>query len=1446
METRKKIFVFVLSATATMTAHAQEALYPQHFPLSEVTLLDSPFKTAMEKNFQTLLAYDHFRLLTPYVRQAGLNSGSYAGGESSHPSFPNWGSADFNLDGHVGGHYLTALSLAYAACRDVSTKAALKARLDYMVGVMKDCQAAYDSDETGLKGFIGGQPMNGGWQALYANGDISLRGTGNCAVPWYCQHKILAGLRDAYVYAGNSDAREVFLKLCDWCLLVTSRLSNDQMEAMLNTEHGGVNESLLDAYLLTNDIKYLDAAKRFTHKAMLNGLQTASPTFLDNKHANTQVPKYVGMERIGEADASAASYRTAAENFWADVAQNRTVCIGGNSMYEHFLAASNAAQYINHLDGPESCNTNNMLKLSEMAFDRTHDAKYADFYEYGLWNHILSTQDPTTGGYVYFTTLRPQGYRIYSTVNEGMWCCVGTGMENHSKYGHFVYTHEGNAKLYVNLFTASELDDANFKLRQETAFPFSNTSTLTIQQAGTYTLAIRHPAWAAEGYQIAVNGTPVDVSAAVPGNASYVDVQRSWAEGDVVTVTLPMTLRYTPCPNYTDYIAFQYGPVLLAAQTSTADASEAEAAGLSYEASLPNEYGHEGRMDHAPGSRATSKTLTSAPLLIGPRDGENGVLSKVTASDLSQLRFILDASREGAEDYTWHHLTLQPFYQIHHARYSCYWYQQTAENYANSSMGAEEAAKAALAERTLDFVATGEQQSEAGHFTAYANSTTGNYNNEYYRDARPTDGFIQYTLSYDGDAIDGGLSVLCRFTQADAGRKASLYVDGTLIANITALADFNGLVTNGFYNVEFPIPASLMRDASGNLKQRFTVRLAADKGTNAPGLYYLRLMKDYDAALPATVTTTAGNTRNVIDGVATGENGQDEMSHSFAFSGSNAANRNHGTYQNKYWRNGLGGEFYAYDLATGGKTEGVSLIVEYWGGDGGREAAITVDGTQIATQAFDGSNAAFVIYEYPIEATLLAGKERVCVQFTSLNNKYTPGSYHVYLAVDATTEELIEQNRSAINAHGGEATSLLQNPACNAVDGWTGSGAVSLWQGQNWRGTQSNEDKYLDVGGLTYVQQTLTHMPAGYYKLVAALRAYEGGTITPSLNASRDAAHRGLTYGAAGLSMVNRQGVQMPADAAFHGFGDENTRGWQWGTATTHLAADGDLTVRFDLEGGWWKCVDDVHLYYSETEDGLYAITDDNNNVPAGKVLTCDIILANPNTIITSGAAIATASGAQLNNNLTGGNIQQMVLFDGYNFAPPATPYTATAATFYRSSPADTWCSLVLPFVPATQATYRTPTALVGTTLHFGEATPANDKPVILRSDTELNALSGARLESASGDLSNGNGIALQGTYDALDAVDYDNYVLATDNKLYRVNSRVTLAPFRAYFKAAGRADVKASVLSMGFGETALSLLHADVSPNTLTYDLAGRRLRRLPTQKGVYVVGGRKVVVGL
>ena len=831
----KKQFLVALAlwAISLGSAKAQSQIYPRHFDLQEVTLLDGPMKTAMELNFQTLLAYDVDRLLTPYVRQSGLSAttntkSKYYQWEQHHPSFPNWGSGNFNLDGHVGGHYLTALSLAFAACHETNMKARLKERMEYMVGVMKDCQTAYDQDTEGLYGFIGGQPINESWKELY-KGSTAAIGNNWGWVPFYCQHKILAGLRDAYIYGGNADAKEMFRKMADWSVNVISKVSDADLQGFLNCEHGGMNESMLDAYQIFGDKKYLTAAKRYTHKTMLDGMQTLNTTFLDNKHANTQVPKYIGMERVGEQDATATSYLRAAQNFWTDVAKNRTVCIGGNSVSEHFLTVANSNRYIDQLDGPESCNTNNMLKLSEMMSDRTGDAKYVDFYEQAMWNHILSTQDPATGGYVYFTTLRPQAYRIYSQVNQGMWCCVGTGMENHSKYGHFIYTHNGKETLYVNLFTPSKLQSDDFVVTQETNFPFEPKTTLTIGKAGTYAVALRHPAWVGNEYQVSVNGLAVN-AAVTKGKASYVTVNRTWSEGDKIEVNLPMEMSYETCPNYTDYIAFKYGPILLAANVS----AEGE--------TLPNEYAGAGRMDHAPGSMASSKNLLSAPLLIGERAN---VLSRIQPLDLSKLTFTIDAGREGVETYKWTTLTLQPFYQIHHARYSCYWYQQTAENFANSSMAQTEAANEALLARTLDFVAPGEQQSEAGHEYKYSSdSNKGNYNGENYRDAQ-SGGYVQYSL-FNNEGVTERLAIMCRFTTADRGRKATLAVNGKTIADITIPSSYKGVESNGFFNIEYPIPAELTVNADGSPKKKFIVRLSATGNTSNPGLYYLRLVKDYD------------------------------------------------------------------------------------------------------------------------------------------------------------------------------------------------------------------------------------------------------------------------------------------------------------------------------------------------------------------------------------------------------------------------------------------------------------------------------------------------------------------------------------------------------------------------------------------------------------------------
>ncbi len=803
----KHLLTAAIALCLSGSAMAQSEIYPQHFDLNEVTLLDGPMKTMMETNDELLLQYDADRLMTPFIRQAGLSkdaSSKYYDWEKKHPSFGNWGQPDWSLEGHIGGHYVSALALAYAASHDKSMQTRLKERMDYCLNIMKDCQDAYKNDTKGMKGFIGGQPINQIWTGLYAKDLTEFRKYGGW-VPFYCQHKVLAGVRDAYLYTGSKLAKELFKGLSDWSVNVVSNLSDDEMQQVLGWEHGGMNETLVDAYKIFGDKKYLDGAKKYSHRQMIDGMKTFNPTFLNGKHANTQVPKYIGFERIWQEDKTMTDYRKSVLNFWKDVAENRTVCIGGNSISEHFQNHQNGNLYINNMEGPESCNSNNMLKLTEDLFDDTHDAKYADFYEATMWNHIMSTQDPKTGGYVYFTSLRPLSYRIYSQVNQGMWCCVGTGMENHSKYGHFIYTHSAtNDTLYVNLFTASELKSKKFGIRQETNFPYEPSAKFTITKGGKYTIAVRKPAWCSED-----------------GKASYECQTKTWKAGDTFSVHLDMKLRYEECPDYGSYIAFKYGPILLAARTET-------------EAQLPNEYGGEGRMDHSPGARANAKPLSSAPLLIGNRAE---VLENIKVIDPTQLQFTLKTDKGT--------LPLEPFYSIQHSRYSCYFFQGTPEDYANSDMGKKDAEEQALQARTLDYVATGEQQSEAGHEAKYSpGSTKGSYRGETYRDAKANE-YIQYVVE-NTEGITTNVSLMLRFITSDHGRTASIYIDNKKIGDITVQQRMKGADEQGFFNVEYRIPDELLVDSKGNMKKKLTFKIVASPNTLCPGLYYLRLLKDYN------------------------------------------------------------------------------------------------------------------------------------------------------------------------------------------------------------------------------------------------------------------------------------------------------------------------------------------------------------------------------------------------------------------------------------------------------------------------------------------------------------------------------------------------------------------------------------------------------------------------
>jgi DUF1680 family protein len=428
-------FSLIFLLVSQLAVYAQDKLYNNEFSLSVVKLLDGPFQDARDLNIKVLLKYDVDRLLAGYRKEANL--------PEKAKGFTNWD----GLDGHVGGHYLSALAMNYAATNNTECKK----RIDYMLAELKACQDANGvNNPEWAKGYVGAVPNGKRIWSTLQQGDFAAYK--NAWVPWYNLHKMYAGLRDVWMYTGNKESKEIFLKFCEWAINITALLTDTQMQSMLDMEHGGMNEVFADAYKMTGDSKYLIAAKRFSHRILLDAMAEKKDN-LDNKHANTQVPKAIGFERIGEL-ANDDSYKTAGEFFWETVTARRSLAFGGNSRREFFPAVTAASDFINDVEGPESCNSYNMLKLTEDLFRVKPLAKYADYYERTLYNHILSTQHPEHGGYVYFTPARPRHYRVYSTPNEAMWCCVGSGMENHGKYSQFIYTHEKKS-LYVNLFIPS-------------------------------------------------------------------------------------------------------------------------------------------------------------------------------------------------------------------------------------------------------------------------------------------------------------------------------------------------------------------------------------------------------------------------------------------------------------------------------------------------------------------------------------------------------------------------------------------------------------------------------------------------------------------------------------------------------------------------------------------------------------------------------------------------------------------------------------------------------------------------------------------------------------------------------------------------------------------------------------------------------------------------------
>ncbi|MES3026037.1 MAG: glycoside hydrolase family 127 protein [Pseudomonadota bacterium] len=780
----RSLFAGILMLALSGALHAAPA---ELFPLADVRLGAGPFLEAQDTNRAYLLALDPDKLLAPFQREAGL--------PLAKPSYGNWESS--GLDGHMGGHYLSALALMHASTGDPE----LLARLNKFVAALKLCQ------QKNGNGYLGGIPGGSAvWQAI-ARGEMradnfSVNGKW---VPWYNLHKIFAGLRDAYIYAGNDDARLMLIAFSDWALQLSAKLTPEQMQAMLRAEHGGMNEVLADVARMTGDDKYMVLARSFSHQAVLDPLARGEDR-LTGLHANTQIPKVIGFKRIGDLTGD-RRMQDAARFFWQTVHDKRTVAIGGNSVKEHFHDDKDFASMVGEVEGPETCNTYNMLKLSGMLFLGDQQVQYSDYIERALYNHILASQRPKTGGFAYFTPMRPNHYRVYSQPEQAMWCCVGSGIESHARHGEFIYAHAPDT-LYVNLFIASTLDwrAKNVRLIQSTRFPDESTSRITVEGDARFAMKIRYPRWVARGaLQLRINGKRIKFPG-TPGE--YISIERQWRKGDRIDIALPMSTRLEQMPDRSNYYAVLHGPIVLAAKTAP------------FANEKLNFLADDSRMGHI--AQGPVCPLGAAPMFVSDTKQFMHRFKPVAGQPLT---FSAPGLIRGTNADS---LRLIPFFRLHESRYTMYWPYATPANadLLQAATAKAEADRIALDARTIDQVAPGQQQPESDHAFKGEGADAGINQGRHWRHAS---GWFSYELN---DKRGEARVLRLSYSRLDAGRKFDILVNGATIAGVT-LGSREG---DEIYTIDYPMPPA----APG---ARLVVKFVAHPGSIAGGLYGLRLLR---------------------------------------------------------------------------------------------------------------------------------------------------------------------------------------------------------------------------------------------------------------------------------------------------------------------------------------------------------------------------------------------------------------------------------------------------------------------------------------------------------------------------------------------------------------------------------------------------------------------------
>jgi DUF1680 family protein len=784
MIAKKLCLVLILVLFGSLSIHAQKIKnaipdVARPLPLSAVRLTGGPLKHAQDLNAEYLLKLEPDRMMAYYRKRAGL--------APKAEGYTGWDGDGRNLTGHIAGHYLSAVSLMYAATGDIR----FKERADYLVKEMKEVQ-----DKNG-DGYLGA--LEGGREKFaevaagnIRSGSFDLNGLWS---PWYTLHKTFAGLRDAYRYTDNRTALELETKYAAWAESILTKLDAAQTQKMLNTEFGGMNEVLVDLYADTGDKRWLDLSHHFDHHAVLDPLSRREDR-LAGLHGNTQVPKLLGvlMRYIYAGDKSDG---VAAEFFWDAVVNDHTFATGGHGKEEYFGPPDQLSERI---DGrtDESCNVYNMLKMTRRLFAIHPDIKYADYEERALFNHVLGSMDPEDGRTCYMVPVGQGVRHEYQDMFRSFTCCVGTGMENHSLHGDGIYYESGD-RLWINLFVPSTAnwEAAGVKVAMESDFPEGESATVkfTAQRPKQFTLLLRRPAWATNGFAVRVNGKPVTT---VSQPDTYVELKRVWKTGDTVSLALPKTLRLEGLPDNKNVAALMWGPLVLAGDLG------------------PERRG--APVDPIPSFVAADRPIGEWLKAVNekPDTFRSEGVGRTLSGENREMDFV-------------------PFYRLHRRTYALYWNLYTPEGWNKKleQVAAEQQRQRKLEAATVGFAQPGDAQKEKEFNQQGEQTTTDRIQG---RTGRRAKKWFSYDLPLEQNKP---LALLLTYFSDERGKRTfEVLVDGQRVGEQTIDRNPPGSAMGHFFDVEYKLPAELVKD-----KKTVTVRFQATNGNEIAGVYGVRMIR---------------------------------------------------------------------------------------------------------------------------------------------------------------------------------------------------------------------------------------------------------------------------------------------------------------------------------------------------------------------------------------------------------------------------------------------------------------------------------------------------------------------------------------------------------------------------------------------------------------------------